>query len=243
MIVKTEAIVLNSMKYGDSSKINKLYTLEHGMQTTLAKGARAMNSRFGSALEPVSHIQAAYYKKPSRSMYVLSGAEHSVPLRKIGTSIEHLSAAMLIIETIAATQQENDPNAELFTLSADSLLYLNTLPANPFSVFVRFQLNFAKLQGFGMVFPDVDDDGIRYFSIESGTFTQIAAANGGGLVIKLKSETAALLKLLNEGDLESTAGKGFSKEARDGMIRLFEGYFGYHFDKKISFKTYMLLNY
>ncbi|MBI5464877.1 MAG: recombination protein O N-terminal domain-containing protein, partial [Ignavibacteriales bacterium] len=41
MIVKTDAVVIKSMKYSDTSKIVALYTKEFGKLSVIAKGARA----------------------------------------------------------------------------------------------------------------------------------------------------------------------------------------------------------
>jgi DNA repair protein RecO (recombination protein O) len=50
--LKTEAIVLRSIRYGEADRILHLYTPDHGRLSAIAKGARRARSRFGARLEP-----------------------------------------------------------------------------------------------------------------------------------------------------------------------------------------------
>jgi DNA repair protein RecO (recombination protein O) len=50
--VKTEAIVLRTMRYGEADRILHLYTPYRGRVGAIAKGVRRSKSRFGGRLEP-----------------------------------------------------------------------------------------------------------------------------------------------------------------------------------------------
>src|SRR3977135_4243013 len=50
--VKTEAVVLRSMRYGEADRILHLYTPHRGRVSAIAKGVRRARSRFGGRLEP-----------------------------------------------------------------------------------------------------------------------------------------------------------------------------------------------
>jgi DNA repair protein RecO (recombination protein O) len=52
--VKTEAVVLRSLRYGEADRILHLYTLDRGRVGAMAKGVRRARSRFGGRLEPFS---------------------------------------------------------------------------------------------------------------------------------------------------------------------------------------------
>src|ERR1700685_2592112 len=54
--VKTEAVVLRSMRYGEADRILHLYTPGRGRVGAIAKGVRRARSRFGGRLEPVSRV-------------------------------------------------------------------------------------------------------------------------------------------------------------------------------------------
>ncbi|MBK6759746.1 MAG: DNA repair protein RecO [Ignavibacteria bacterium] len=67
MIVSSEAIVLHSRRFGDSSRIVTLYSAELGKVTVVAKGARTMKSSFGAALEPFPMCDARSITDGTRS--------------------------------------------------------------------------------------------------------------------------------------------------------------------------------
>ena len=56
--LRSEAIVLRSIRYGEADRILHLYTPEHGRLAAIAKGARRARSRFGARLEPFMRVRA-----------------------------------------------------------------------------------------------------------------------------------------------------------------------------------------
>jgi len=55
--VKTEAVVLRSMRYGEADRILHLYTPDRGRVGAIAKGVRRARSRFGGRLEPFFRLK------------------------------------------------------------------------------------------------------------------------------------------------------------------------------------------
>ena len=50
--LKTQAIVLRSLRYGEADRILHMYTPHRGRLSAIAKGVRKARSRFGGRLEP-----------------------------------------------------------------------------------------------------------------------------------------------------------------------------------------------
>ena len=71
--VATSAIVLGSLRYGETSKIVRLATREHGVQSAIAKGASRPKSKFGAALQLLSEGQAHLLMKDGRDLHTLTG--------------------------------------------------------------------------------------------------------------------------------------------------------------------------
>src|SRR5919202_2536104 len=72
-LVTTPAIVLSALRYGETSKIVRLATLEHGVQSAIAKGALRPKSRFGAALQLLSDGIAHLVMKEHRELHLLTG--------------------------------------------------------------------------------------------------------------------------------------------------------------------------
>ena len=71
MIVKTDAIVLKSMRFRETSKIVTFYTRRYGKIAAVAKGARETKNKFGAALEPMTGVNLVFYKKEQRDLQLV----------------------------------------------------------------------------------------------------------------------------------------------------------------------------
>src|SRR4051812_50082006 len=72
--LKTDAIVLRSMRYGEADRILHLYTPGRGRVSAIAKGVRKTKSRFGGRLEPFFSLKLILHEGRSDLMTV-TGAE------------------------------------------------------------------------------------------------------------------------------------------------------------------------
>ena len=74
-IVTTSCLVLQTYRFGDTSKILRLLTREHGPVSALARGALRPRSRMSGVLEPFVEGVVTLYLKPNRDLHTLSGFE------------------------------------------------------------------------------------------------------------------------------------------------------------------------
>jgi len=72
-LVSTPAIILSTLRYGETSKIVRLATRAHGVQSAIAKGALRPRSRFGAALQALSGGQAHLLLADRRDLHTLTG--------------------------------------------------------------------------------------------------------------------------------------------------------------------------
>ena len=92
--VKTEAIVLRSIRYGEADRILHLYTPHRGRVGAIAKGVRRAKSRFGGRLEPFFRVRLVLYEGRSDLLTVTS-AETVAPHARLRTDAAALDAAAL----------------------------------------------------------------------------------------------------------------------------------------------------
>ena len=60
--VKTQAVVLRSIRYGEADRILHLYSATRGRIGAIAKGSRRPKSRFGGRLEPFFRLDLVLYE-------------------------------------------------------------------------------------------------------------------------------------------------------------------------------------
>src|SRR5207248_879170 len=70
--VKTDAIVLRSIRFGEGDRVLHLYTPHRGRVGAIAKGARKARSRFGGRLEPFFHLRLVLHEGRGDLMTVTS---------------------------------------------------------------------------------------------------------------------------------------------------------------------------
>ncbi len=150
-IVKTEAIVLRTIKFKESSKIVTFYTKELGRVGAIVKGARRANSKIGAALEPMSHVQILLYIKEGREVQTVGQCDLLHSCHHFAADLEKLSVGLSIIELVYDIAHEQEQNIPLFVLMTESLAVLNQT-SNSTSVLLFFMLKLAELLGFAPVF-------------------------------------------------------------------------------------------
>src|SRR3989442_861883 len=80
-LVTTPAVVLQTYRYSETSKVVRLATRDLGVQSAIAKGALRPKSRFGAGLELLSEGVAQLYFREARELHTL-GAFDLVNLRR-----------------------------------------------------------------------------------------------------------------------------------------------------------------
>ena len=122
--LRTEAIVLRSIRYGEADRILHLYTPEHGRLGAIAKGARRTRSRFGARLEPFFHLRMLLYEGRSDLRTVTSAdtLEAHGPLRERAASLD---AAARACDAVARLFESGDPSPPVFHLLANELRLLD----------------------------------------------------------------------------------------------------------------------
>src|SRR2546427_12521232 len=68
--VKTDAIVLRSLRYGEAARILPLYAPHGGRVGAIAKGVRRARSRFGGRLEPFFRLRIELHEGRGELMTV-----------------------------------------------------------------------------------------------------------------------------------------------------------------------------
>jgi DNA repair protein RecO (recombination protein O) len=127
--LRTEAIVLRSIRYGEADRILHLYTPYQGRVSAIAKGARRSRSRFGARLEPFFHVRAVLHEGRSELLTVTGVdtiAAHG-PLREYAATLD---AAARACDAVTRLFETADPHPEVFQLLANELGLLAAGPTH-----------------------------------------------------------------------------------------------------------------
>ena len=147
-IIKTEAIVLSKMNYGDTSTIATLFTDDLGKISVLIKGARSPKSKYGRIVDLINHLLVVLYKKESREIQLLSGADIIDHYPEIKNDLNKLKYAYSITELVKNLLAEHEINKRIFKGLVKILNRLNRGKEPSEVTFGRFFLFFLKEIGY-----------------------------------------------------------------------------------------------
>lgn len=122
--VKTEAIVLRSMRYGEADRILHLYTPGRGRVSAIAKGVRRARSRFGGRLEPFFRLKIELHEGRSELLTV-TGAQTVDGHRHLRGDARALDAAARACDAVGRLFETSEPHPGVFNLLCRKLSLLD----------------------------------------------------------------------------------------------------------------------
>jgi DNA repair protein RecO (recombination protein O) len=125
--LKTEAIVLRSIRYGEADRILHVYTVAHGRLSAIAKGARRSRSRFGARLEPFLHVRLVLHEGRS-DLLTVTGVDTISAHPGLREHAATLDAAARSCDAVTRLFETSDPHPEVFRLLANQLALLSVDP-------------------------------------------------------------------------------------------------------------------
>ncbi|GAB4349664.1 MAG: DNA repair protein RecO [Candidatus Abyssubacteria bacterium] len=144
---KSEAIVLHTYNLTESSKIAVLLTPSRGKVRAVAKGVRRTKSKFGSALEPMTHIEAQLHFKEGRDLQTLSQAETRDSFPSVRSDLTRLGLASVICELAELVVQENEEATRPFVMVLIALKTLSGMTRNYGSLLISYFLKMLDIAG------------------------------------------------------------------------------------------------
>ena len=122
--LKTEAIVLRTMRYGEADRILHLFTPHRGRVSAIAKGVRRSRSRFGGRLEPFFRVRLVLYEGRSDLLTVTS-AETVAAHGHLRSDARALDSAARAADAVGRLFETADPNPAVYHLLGNELALLD----------------------------------------------------------------------------------------------------------------------
>ncbi len=146
--MKTEAVVLRSIRYGEADRILHVYTPMRGKLSAIAKGVRRSKSRFGGRLEPFFRLNLELHEGRSELMTV-TGAETISAYTTLRADERALNGAARACDSLGRVFDSGEPHPEVFNLLCSALTLLDQNPEKATDEFqVAFRLKLLLAAGF-----------------------------------------------------------------------------------------------
>ncbi|HEV7584577.1 MAG TPA: DNA repair protein RecO [Solirubrobacteraceae bacterium] len=122
--VKTEGVVLRSMRYGEADRILQLYTPNRGRVSAIAKGVRRTRSRFGGRLEPFFRLRIELHEGRGELLTV-TGAQTVDGYARLRGDAEALDAAARACDAVGRLFETSEPHPGVYNLLCRKLSLLD----------------------------------------------------------------------------------------------------------------------
>ncbi|HQY21420.1 MAG TPA: DNA repair protein RecO [Ignavibacteria bacterium] len=222
-IIKTDVIVLKSIKYGDTSKIVTLYSKDLGKVKAIIKGARNYKSGMSGIFQTLNFLSVIIYFKESREIQNLSKAEFITSFKNITEDFDKLQIALRVIEIINKSLPDMDPNPELFKIASVFFTGINNPDSDNKLLLLNFQIEFLKISG---MYPDLKDVQKNFETLKNNTEFNLN-----------DEDINFLLKLSDSKTSEETISNERSNYNVSKISDCFSSYIVNHNSTKIFFKT------
>jgi DNA repair protein RecO (recombination protein O) len=160
-LYRDEAIVLRTHKLGEADRIITLLTRHHGRVRAVAKGVRRTTSKFGSRLEPFTHVDLQLAE--GRNLDIVTQAEtRSAFSAGLGADYERYTAGTAMLETAERlVSEEKQPSLQQFLLLVGGLRAMAAGEHSPGQVLDSYLLRSLSVAGYAPSFDACAHCGIQ----------------------------------------------------------------------------------
>jgi DNA repair protein RecO (recombination protein O) len=146
---KDEGIVLRTYKLGESDKILRVLTREHGKVSAVAKGVRKTSSRFGARVEPLTRARLFLHR--GRTLDTVKQVEILTSFQELRDDLDLFVKASSMGELADSITAEYEPNPRLFDLLLLGLQLLREYPARAAFASAFFEFKVMGAEGFELM--------------------------------------------------------------------------------------------
>jgi len=238
MLVKTNAIVISTVKYGDSSLITRCYCKELGLKSFMLKGI--LTSKKGglkkSLFQPLNliNISTQIKNQSNQKLNFIREGSLKVHFKEIPLKIKKNAIALFISEVISRViYEEGNPNIALYSFLENSIMRLEKDEFSPV-----FHLKFLTLLSDQLGFyPNLMCQEKEFFDIESGCFCENSNSK-----YAVGGETVRVFKELLDINFDDIVQIKISNTLRIKVLDFLIDYFNIHLPRFGKIKSIAVLH-
>lgn len=150
MLIKTRGIVLNYLKYRETSIIARVYTEQRGVQSYIVNGVRKAKPPGRIALfQPFTLLDLVAYVSPRGGLTRLSEFRCLRPFRTLPYDVRKSSVVLFLSEVVSRVLREEEENAALFEFMYQAIVAYDEQEEGFENFALLFLLRLSYYLGFG----------------------------------------------------------------------------------------------
>ena len=147
---KNQGFVLQSIRYGDSSLIVRIYTLNFGLQSYMVKGVKGKGSKNRVAFfQPMTFLRFVQSGKPTPSgLAFLRDPEVLYAYQSVPNVMNKSAILMYLAELLSHTLTQQERNENLYQFVYQSLVWLDLVETGYANFPLYFTLEMSRFWAF-----------------------------------------------------------------------------------------------
>jgi len=167
MLTKTEAIVLHSLKYGETKLIVDMFTRLHGRLSFVVRLPKTQHGRLKKQyFQPLTLLNIECDVRPQLQLQQLRDASIFTPLPSLLTHPQKLAISLFLAEFLYHALRGEQQNEPLFDYVASSIQWLDSREQNFANFHLVFLMHLSRFLGF---YPNIEVGGL-YFDLRAASF-------------------------------------------------------------------------
>jgi DNA repair protein RecO (recombination protein O) len=239
---QAQAIVLGHIDFGEADRILKIFTLEKGKISAIAKGVRKISSRKSGHLEPFTQVHLFLAK--GRDLDIITQAEAQKPRFDLRADLCRMSLASYVVELLDRFTYDEGSNPGLYRLISQTLDRLESL--ENFETAVRYyEIRLLDLLGYRpQLFQCIDCDALiqpqnQYFSPLAGGVACPTCGRGRKEAWPIEKDVLRYLRHFQRSEWRAIASVVIPDGINRGMASLAEAYFSYLLESHLNTPEFM----
>ena len=153
MLLKTNGIVLRSIKYGDSSLVTTIFTNVSGVKTYMVQGVRSakQGKNRGGTFQPGMLLELVVYEQPQKNLQRIREFQPAYLYTDLQENVVKNSVVLFSAELLLRLLPEQAPLPDLFDLAYTYFITLDKMNVRDVPNFpLYFIINCSRLLGYDL---------------------------------------------------------------------------------------------
>lgn len=194
----TDAIVISTIKYGDTSLITKCFTENAGLKSYMLKGIlKAKKSKVKAAyFQPLTQLKIRANHHQKKQLNYISDIELVNVYETVYTNIKKQAIVLFLAEVLNGAIQEEEQNNQLYRYLKTAFIWLDSHDSIS-NFHLLFLFNLTKFLGF---YPQTKEVHYPFFDLLEGGFVANNSPNciSGDRLIQFKKLLGINFDVLHE---------------------------------------------
>ncbi len=225
MDIKTRGIVLQTVKYSESSVIVKIFTEQLGLVSYIVKGVRNSKSSSKAALlRPLTILEMDVTHRENKGLQNIKEYKRAYSYRSLPFDTVKSSIALFMLEVIAKSLKEHDAHEDMFQFVYDCFSHLDEIEAMDNDFHLKFLVHYAAYMGFA---PHGEySEETPYFDMQEGSFTSHSTISS----LVLNKNTSEMISTLVSNNILLPLSVRLNRQIRRDLLHHLLKYYSLHLE-------------